>query len=339
MADLLAYLKAEKGGGLDVVGKEYDYLLSKDATPTGLKNETYLFSFQIPERDLVGYIYLWIHAELRMATSCVMIWQGVNRYPHEVEHFNVYQYLPYPDVDGDTITIPEIDLKIRIVEPLVAHELLYEHAPTNTSFRLNTRALFPPVQESGKLHFEQPLHITGDLVLNGESLKVDCYSMRDRSYRGVRSEAMTLHPPLSYASCISDDGSIVFNFSCSDDPESGPPWAEHYNFSNEELFMQGWIYRDNQMSKIRRIRKVGEYDEADFLREFAWQCEMEDEHGRVHKITAQRRAAVPMCPWVSLFNDFMLVSFEMDDGKKGYGWYNHAFWNDYGRIIKKKISS
>ena len=337
MSDSLAFLRAEKNGGIDVVDKKFDYLLSKDATPEGLKNETYLFSFQIPEKDLIGYIYLWIHAELRMATSCVMIWQGVNRYPHEVEHFNIYQYLPYPKVEGDTIIIPEIGMEIKIIEPLVSHEITYSHPASNTSLKLKTKALLPPVQESGKLHFEQPLHMTGEMILNGEAHTVDCYSMRDRSYRGVRSEAIIQHPPLSYASCISDDGSVVFNFSCSDDPESGPPWAENYDFSNEELFMQGWIHRDGQLSKIKKIRKVGSYDKSDFMRELSWECQMVDEHGREHTIKAVRKAAVPMCPWLSLFNDFMLVSFEMDDGKTGHGWYNYAFWNDYGRAIKKML--
>ncbi|MFA5632419.1 MAG: hypothetical protein WC997_12970 [Porticoccaceae bacterium] len=337
MSDLLGYLKSNAHAGFDVVDKKVDYLLSVEKTPEGMENETFLWSFQIPEKNLIGIVYLWVHSALRTTSAGVVIWQGVNRYPQEIEHFNYIQHLPYPESRGDTIFVPGVNLKIKIVEPLVSHVIEYSHAPTDTSLFLTTKALHSPVQENGKLHYEQAMHMKGEMKLNGESCSVDCYSMRDHGYRGARSEAMTLHPPVSYASGVSDDGSVIFNFGCSDNPSSNPPWSDHYSHSNDDTFLQGWICRDNQLCKITEIDKSATYDKSDFYREVSWKCLMVDEFGEKHVINAQRRAAVPWCPWMSTFNDFLLFSFEMDDGITGYGWYNQAYWNDYGRLIKSMV--
>lgn len=332
--DDLSYLRRSASVDFEPVPPENDYILSKDHAPPGLENETYWFSFDLPELGIIGNVYCWIHTQLRMASAGVMIWQGVKRYYHQAEHFNYQQFLPYPLVTDDGVDVPEIGLKIRIVEPHVRHEIHYDDPDTNTSLRLQTRGLMPAVKAVGRPHLEQAMHVSGEMVLNGQRHAVNANSMRDRSWRGKRPEASAKHPPIAYVNGISLDGTVAFNFCGSDDPDRGADWADRYDIPKSALFLEGWVHREGRLHKIVGMSRVTVRDPDDFNRVLSWECTLQDEDGRQHVIKATRQAAMPFAPWYNIFCDWLQMRFELDGGIVGYAMSNESFWGDYARTIK-----
>ena len=331
--DELAYLRRDKHAGLESVNPENDYILSKDGPIAGLENETYWFTFDIPELNIQGNTYIWTHSQLRTCTAHVLIFQGVKRHVWQAEHFNCFQFLPYPDVTEDSVSAPELGLKVRIVKPHEEHELTYDDPGADTRFSLRTMAILPAVKAQGRNHLEQPMHVTGELVLNGVKHKVDSYSFRDRSWRGKRPESNTPMPPMTYSNGITSDGKIAFNFCGADDPALGVDWHERYPLTPDQLLLEGWVHRDGQLSKVVRMSKKSEIDQADFKRLLGWVCELEDELGRITTIRAHRKAALPFCPWASLYNDWGQFGFTIDGGGAGHCVTNDFFTNHYARTI------
>jgi hypothetical protein len=87
-------------------------------------------------------------------------------------------------------------LSCNRVAPLQEHHFRYADGP-EVSFDLTARALRPPVAafhttEPGTGHFDQHIHVTGNLRVWGEDLNVDCMSMRDRTWSN-RSDYMGDH--------------------------------------------------------------------------------------------------------------------------------------------------
>lgn len=334
MSDTLAYLRRDKAAALEPVALQNDYILSRDGAPPGLENETYWFTFEVPERGLLGNVYIWVHSQLRTSTAFVLIFEGVKRYVWQAEHFNCYCYLPYPTVTDDSVIVPELGVQLRIIEPHVRHEIRYDEPRTRTHLHLHTRALLPPVKAVGRAHLEQPMHVTGEMMLNGVTHPIDCFSMRDRSWRGKRPERAEIHPPSTYANGISRDGSVVFNFNGADDPDKGVSWAGRYNIARSDLLLEGWVHRHGKLAKVVSMSKTSQHDRNDFMRQTAWTCELNDELGRTHVIRARRQAALPFAPWASLYNDWGHFAFEMDDGTTGYAITNDFFFNEYARTIE-----
>lgn len=79
-------------------------------------------------------------------------------------------------------------LRHRVIEPMRRYHLTY--AALGLELDLEWTALMAPHElrydeksvMAGSRHFDQPGRITGSLVLRGEKLEVDCYSLRDRTW-------------------------------------------------------------------------------------------------------------------------------------------------------------
>lgn len=331
MSDGLAHLRREKSAGYETCLPENDFILSRDHSPPGIENETYWFSFDVPERHLTGSIYFWVHTQLRTMSCFVIVWQGVKRYYHQAEHINYHQFLPYPAVLEDTVIAPEIGVKIRIIEPHTRHEITYADPDTGTSLHLFTRAVMPAVKAVGRPHLDQAMHVTGELVLDGEKIAIDSYSMRDRSWRGKRPEQAPKFPPITFASGMSNDGKVAFNFCGADDPRKGAPWAGMYDIAPDSLLLEGWIWREGDLRKMVRMSKVTEYEQGDFLRALAWQAELEDETGETYLVSARRQAAIPFAPWANMFMDWQQLAFDINGKSAGYCMSNDMLWNEHAK--------
>jgi hypothetical protein len=107
--------------------------------------------------------------------------------------------LPFPNRGGDLrdLTAPN-GVRIKMLEPLHKYHTTYSDPGKFEADLIHEGIIAPhphpvgawPYWNSG--HLEQPMHTTGTIVLNGERIPVDCYSIRDRSW-GPRPEGRT--PP------------------------------------------------------------------------------------------------------------------------------------------------
>lgn len=151
------------------------------------ETETAWFSFSIPERRIGGWFYNQVLATQRICNGGAWVWDDS---PADALYSVRHQGLPLPDLD-------EVDLRnvrlpngnhIEMLEPLTSYRVRYAD-PGQFEADLRFDGIMAPNSHpigvapfwSGR-HFDQPMHVTGTIVLHGEELAVDSLSVRDRSW-------------------------------------------------------------------------------------------------------------------------------------------------------------
>ena len=158
------------------------------------ETETYWYSFFVPERALGGWIYTSLKGTAGVCAGGAWIWDATASEPWRSPFYENFSWLrlgAQPDAPGH-LAFPT-GTQITVREPLMAYDLVHDD---RDRLRLDLRfdALEVPVPlRSGTPpypkahHFDQTGHVTGTIVLDGETIPVDCYAMRDRSW-GPRPE-------------------------------------------------------------------------------------------------------------------------------------------------------
>ena len=155
-------------------------------------SETTWFSFSVPERRLHAYVYPWVRPNMAMFGGGVMVWDADGHLPWDCVHWNYQWNLPIPKLgDLRDFEFP-LGIRLRCLEPLADYRITYDHP--DCSIDVTFRALMEPhVVGRGdppglfSAHVDQPGHVSGQLVLRGEEIPIDCYAIRDRSW-GPRIE-------------------------------------------------------------------------------------------------------------------------------------------------------
>lgn len=151
------------------------------------ETETAWFSFNVPERRMGGWFYNQVLATQQVCNGGAWVWDDSDA-PARYE--SNQQGLPIPPVD-------ELDLRdvalpngnhIRMLEPLTRYAITYSD-PGRFEADLTFTAVMAPNSHPLRTapfwkgrHFDQPMHVTGAIVLDGEEIEVDCISVRDRSW-------------------------------------------------------------------------------------------------------------------------------------------------------------
>jgi len=303
-----------------------DFLLPKSHTDDCSETQTWWFNFFLPELNLDGEIYFWVHSNLKMATGGVWIFQGVKKHYLQSEHFNWKNFMPFPEVTGNSLRLPLLNLTINIIAPLQRHEVLYENQD-GTRLHLTTEAVMPPVLRSNNAHFEQPMHATGTLRLRGKEYAIDCMAMRDRSWGEPRPEIAVLHPPTCWAVGISDDGKTSFNFNGTDDPDRNPQ-MNACGLTKEQLFKDGWIYRNGNLRKIVGMSKLTQRG-ADGIEAVKFDCELIDTEGEKLHLSGEVVAGVQWSPWPLMAAHFgNHVRWVLDGKTELRGEAQECFWTE-----------
>jgi hypothetical protein len=149
------------------------------------ETETAWFSFNVPERRVGGWLYTQVLAVQGVCKGGAWVWDdSPRRALYEVNHSG----LPFPD-RGDLrrITFPNGN-SLEVLEPLMKYRTVYSD-PGSFEADLVHEGIMPPHSHPvgawpfwATRHFDQPMHVTGTIVLDGEEIAVDCYSVRDRSW-------------------------------------------------------------------------------------------------------------------------------------------------------------
>lgn len=157
------------------------------------ETETSWFSFCVPERRLGGWLYTMARPNIGTVAGGCWIWDDSASSPWEVLYSQNYTAMRLPrDQSLTDITLPT-GVSIKVLEPLTRYALGFSDEDRLTA-RLTFEAVMPPRplrkgDSSFKHlnHFDQFGRVTGELVLHGETIRVDCLAMRDRSW-GPRPE-------------------------------------------------------------------------------------------------------------------------------------------------------
>jgi hypothetical protein len=155
--------------------------------------ETAWFAFCNPERKLGGWLYSMFRPNIGTVAGGAWVWDDSAQVPWEVPYSANYTALQMPrDQQLTDITLPT-GVSIKMLEPLMRYKLGFEDAGKLT-VDLEFNAVMPPralrkgdSSFKNLSHFDQFGHVNGQIVLHGETILIDCYAIRDRSW-GPRPE-------------------------------------------------------------------------------------------------------------------------------------------------------
>jgi hypothetical protein len=289
--------------------------------------ETQYFGFCIPEVGIHAYGYLWHHPRLKVVTGGLMVYRGVKATPVAAELCDMLFFVNDSVLSNDLYgyRLPN-SYAVEVLEPLRRHRMTYSDPDRKNSVDLQFEALAPPAMFGNRLHFEQPMRVQGDLLLRGERFKVDCYTVRDRSWGKPRPEDNLPMPPYSWMSGVFGPD---FSFNCGmfDQAVGNPEVRGRFELPAEKVLSGGWLYKDGQMSRLKSANKRVVRDRA--LRipaevEFA----MTDDLGRNEQVRGTLVSSIPWAPWTNLHMTISLMRWECG-GRVAYGDCQEAMWNDY----------
>src|SRR5262245_50061886 len=161
---------------------------------------THYFGFSVPEAEIGAFIYLRWHPAWAGSHGGVCIFRGVeNLRSNDMEHLDYRIGMPWPEVDGATITT-ENNLRIHFPEPGRVAEVSYRSEDGRCSFEMTQTSVTPllqrghvmpgedadsdPKMQPGGL--EQMMEVQGELVLDGETYEIGGSEARDRSWNQLR---------------------------------------------------------------------------------------------------------------------------------------------------------
>ena len=228
------------------------------------ETETNWWSFNIPERKLGGWLYTQALPVQETCNGGAWVWDDSDAGAvYEMRH----QDLPFPD-RGDLrhCAFPN-GVRVEMIQPLMLYRTTYSD-PGRFEADLVHQGIMPPHSHPvgawpfwATRHFDQPMHVTGTIVLRGEEIPVDCYSVRDRSW-GPRPMGPT--PPerrLARGALARPDPpararyphSVGYVFGTQDANEGflafTDPWLQEDGTTSDELDA-GYLVRDGRYAPL-----------------------------------------------------------------------------------------
>jgi hypothetical protein len=234
--------------------------------------ETCWFTFTVPERRLSGQFYPFFRPNQGVVSAAAYFWDPTSTTTADARHARHFWHLPIPDQPLSDISLAN-GISYRCVEPLQRYELTYRDPdagpgpagyPTDgspgeqagpgpedrdpasrISAELTFTAIAPPNYLGGS-HLDQPGRYEGTIVLDGETIPVDSFGFRDRSW-GSRSQfGPGIHGTSSasggYSYATASDRHAFHAITM----DVGTDGA----FGTEGLAIHGYLLRDGTWSKV-----------------------------------------------------------------------------------------
>lgn len=173
--------------------------------------ETCWFTFTVPERRLSGQLYPFFRPNQRVTAGAAYFWDEHGDQPWNVVYGKNFWHLPMNDRPLSDMELPN-GIRYRCVEPLSTYEIGYTDpdGADEIEVALTFTAITAP-NYLGTSHLDQPGRYRGTIRLGEETIAVDSYGFRDRSW-GPRSQfgqalgATAERGGYSYATASVDDG-------------------------------------------------------------------------------------------------------------------------------------
>lgn len=151
--------------------------------------ETFWTSFNVPERKIGGWFYNQVlknQGEHGLCNGGAWVWDASEE-PALYQRNQQGLAMPPGPRDLRDIALPNGN-RIQMIEPLMKYRMSYSD-PGKFEAELQFEGVMEPNPHPAGCapfwrgrHFDQAMHVTGEIVLNGERIDVDCYSVRDRSW-------------------------------------------------------------------------------------------------------------------------------------------------------------
>lgn len=171
------------------------------------ETETNWWSWNVPERRIGGWIHTPYYPNRKTVTSRIFCWDGEGTDPAHMAYYRKVEEAPMPGTpDLRDITFPGIGYRLKMLDPGMKYHLQY--VDKERDFGLDfifTGAHRPRRFEPGEPpflqtpHYDQLGRVEGTLRLRGEAIRLDCWSVRDRTW-GPRGGPYAQSRKQSYAS-------------------------------------------------------------------------------------------------------------------------------------------
>ena len=152
--------------------------------------ETSWWAFSVPERKLAAWFYPLVRTNQDVCSAAVFVWDHTGDTPWDCRYFKQFWHLPMPDGPLSDCTFAN-GISYKVLEPQMAYQLKYADPDavdgvSGIAIDVTFRAVMDPLhtQTSGPDggHLDQLGRFTGTLVLDGETIPVDSFGARDRSW-------------------------------------------------------------------------------------------------------------------------------------------------------------
>ncbi|MBB3748834.1 hypothetical protein FHT44_001295 [Mycolicibacterium sp. BK634] len=263
------------------------------------------FGFNIPERNLNGFVYYFHDARTGTSGGGPALWDPSGEEIYDCLFYDWrWHQPPTGPLEFSDFTLPN-SLRHEVVEPLHRYRLSYSQP--GLEFELDWTGLMPP-HEFGTVrdpaiptHFDQPGHMQGTLVLNGEQLTVDCLAMRDRTWGPhVHEQPRSGDYLWAIASPESHWHSIAINV--------GEPGVD--------IAVGGYLARDGKVGEIvKGERRVTQRSDGAPVRVT---FDAQDDLGRELHAVGQVRTALRWMGWPGRLTYWTLTEWTWDN-QTGFG--------------------
>jgi hypothetical protein len=273
------------------------------------ETETCWFCFNVPERRMGGWLWGAARANLGLSMHSIFVWDDTASAPWELPYFSTQFSQPLPrERDLRDFTFTE-GFSVRMIEPLMRYHVGYQDRKL-LSVDLTFEGVSAPHRfASGKPpfgaspHLDQAGRMFGEIVLRGEKIPVDCYTIRDRSWG----------PRLDHKG-----GRIGYDFCTASAGEAFMVFARPQDFdeAGAEIVNHGYVVRNGVRTNIAEGRRRVRRDPKNgWVEEISIRCT--DEHGSPVEVhgTALSRMVIPRARGITV-NTLLHWRF---DGVQGWG--------------------
>ncbi|MEW6476408.1 MAG: tyrosine protein kinase [Actinomycetota bacterium] len=308
---------------------------------------THYFGLSVPEAEIGMFIYVRAQPVFGLCSGGVCVFRGLaNRFPLGIEHLDWVVTMPYPEIADGVLTTAN-GLRIEFLEPGRTMRLSYRSADGATSLDVTQTAVSPllvrghvmpgedrdtdPAQQPGGS--EQFMHCTGELVVNGERHAVECFPIRDRSWRQVRSEREVDHPPVAWSPMRFGDD-LMFNQVGFESPDTGPAWKGLFDVPDgARTFHFGWVWVDGEARHLTRVRRDVARYHPELFAALEQEIEAEDETGATWRFHGRAVAMAHLPSWANNFFVDSVYRWEDEAGRVAHCTYQEAWYRRFHRAM------
>jgi hypothetical protein len=154
------------------------------------ETETNWFSWNLPGRRMGGWTYCQARPNANLCNGGVWLWDDSASFSWELPYHVNYSGLRLPERSERDMRDFEWPNGVHVtaLEPLMKYAVRYED-----SDQLRLDLVFEAIMQPNPhpvgvapffkgAHFDQAGRVTGEIVLRGERIAIDCFSVRDRSW-------------------------------------------------------------------------------------------------------------------------------------------------------------